>query len=367
VPETLEAPQAVAPEVAVSIVDCDIHPLPQSGDELVEYLPEPYRSMPKHLHSSTSIVQYQPPGGSFRHDAEGDKGLMPGSDPELTAKQLFAAGVDIGLLLPIVRTFFDPDHEVGLCAATNDWLAATWLSKYNAHGRWRGTISVCPARPEASAREIERWAGHPQFVAVKMNAYAGLPFGDPFYDPIYEAATRAGLPVSVHFTKGSGLSLLTPVGYLSYFSEVHGTYPMTYGAHVVSLICNGTFDRFPTLRYIWIEGGYSWCVPLLWRLEKQWDSVRSEHRDAKRRPRDYMLDHMWWTSQPIEEPARLSHLSRVMEWADAEHTLLFSTDYPHWDYDEPSEVLRRLPKSARDRVFFESAIELLGLPRTRPA
>ena len=57
----------------------------------------------------------------------------------------------------------------------------------------------------------------------------------------------------------------------------------------------------------------------------------------------------------------------IIELGDAEHNLLFATDYPHWDYDDPAQVVRRLPKDIRDRVFFENAIELFDLPRTRKA
>lgn len=366
---TLEAPDRTASrEIEVKIVDTDIHPMPKSTEELLEYMAEPWRSLPEQLHSPFALVLYLPPGGPVRTDASGADGLPAGSDPELTERQLFGdAGIDFGILLPQVRTHFNPEYEVALCAATNDWLADTWLSKYNGHGRWRGTISICANQPETSAREIERWAGHPGMLQLRMNAYAGLPFGDPFYDPIYEAATRAGIPVAVHFSKGAGVSLLTPVGYLSYFFEHHALYHLTYASHLVSLICSGTFERFPDLKFIFVEGGYSWCLPLLWRLDQQWTQLRKEVPWLKRKPSEYIRDHVWWTTQPIEEPPKHSHLQRVLELADAEHNLLFSTDYPHWDYDNPDQVFRRVPERIRQRVFCENALELFDLPRTRPA
>lgn len=367
-PRTLESPtREETGEVAVQIVDTDIHPSPQSTEQLLEYMAEPWRSLPMSLHKPFALVLYLPPGGPERLDSKGPQGLPACSDPELTEQQLFGQGIDLGILLPQVRTHLNPEYEVALCAATNDWLADTWLSKWNGHERWRGTISICANQPEASAREIERWAGHPYMAQVRMNAYAGYPFGDPFYDPIYEAATRAGLPVAVHFSKGTGMALLTPVGYTSYFFEHHALYPVTYAAHLTSLICNGTFDRFPDLKFVWVEGGYSWSVPLIWRLDRQYSQLRSEVPGLKRKPSEYVRDHMWWTSQPIEEPRRLSDLNTVFELGDAEHNLLFATDYPHWDYDDPAQVIRRLPKDIRDRVLFGNAIELFDLPRTRKA
>jgi predicted TIM-barrel fold metal-dependent hydrolase len=57
----------------------------------------------------------------------------------------------------------------------------------------------------------------------------------------------------------------------------------------------------------------------------------------------------------------------VLDLGEAEHNLLFATDYPHWDYDDPAQVIRRLPKAIQQRVLCDNAIELFNLPRTRKA
>ncbi len=45
-----------------------------------------------------------------------------------------------------------------------------------------------------------------------------------------------------------------------------------------------------------------------------------------------------------------------------ERTLCFASDYPHWDFDEPTLTLRTLPAAWRERIAFENARELYGLP-----
>jgi predicted TIM-barrel fold metal-dependent hydrolase len=342
-------------------VDADVHPLPRSASELRDYLPEPWQGVPEQLISSYHLVLYLPPAQPLRRDAIGPNGEVPGSSPELTYAQLIEeAGVDLAILLPLVRNHANPDYESALCRATNDWLAATWLSEYNAHGRYFGSINVCASDPQGAVAEIERCAPNDRFVQIRLNAYAGLPYGDPFYDPIYDAAVRHRLPVAVHFSKGAGISLLTPVGFSSYFFEHHALYPITYAAHVTSLICGGTFDRFPELTYVFVEGGFSWILPLLWRLEHNWDELHDEV-PARRRPIEYLREHMRFTSQPIEEPERSAFL-RVLEWADAGSLLLFSSDYPHWDFDDPHQIRQRIPNNLRRRVFRDNAIDVYGLP-----
>ena len=349
----------------VRIVDADVHPLPRSPEELREHLPKAWRSVTSQLLGSYSLVLYLPPAQPLRGDAVGPDGGVAGSDPEFTEFQLIEqAGVDVGVLLPLVRTFANPDYETALCQATNDWLAATWLGEYNRRGRWYGSINVPACDPQAAAREIERWGDHPRFVQVRLNAYGDAPFGDPRYDPIYEAATRHGLPVAVHFSKGAGMSLLTPVGFLSYFFEHHALYPVTYAAHLVSLVCGGAFDRFPELRFVFVEGGFGWVLPLLWRLENHWTAL---HGAGGRRPTDYVREHVRFTSQPLDEPEHRRDLQTMLELSDAASILLFSSDYPHWDFDDPRRVSLKFPDSARTRILRDNALELYGIPGEVPA
>lgn len=45
-----------------------------------------------------------------------------------------------------------------------------------------------------------------------------------------------------------------------------------------------------------------------------------------------------------------------------ENMLMFATDYPHWDFDRPDLVSRRLPTSWREKIMSENARALYGLP-----
>jgi len=52
---------------------------------------------------------------------------------------------------------------------------------------------------------------------------------------------------------------------------------------------------------------------------------------------------------------------RIPGMMHAEETLLFSSDYPHWDFDNPRQVFREAPDALRKRIYSENAAEFYGL------
>jgi predicted TIM-barrel fold metal-dependent hydrolase len=63
----------------------------------------------------------------------------------------------------------------------------------------------------------------------------------------------------------------------------------------------------------------------------------------------------------MEEPERHRHLLDVIDWLGWDR-LLFATDYPHWDFDNPAEVLPNGGTEAQRRgLFRDNAAALYGL------
>lgn len=362
-----QEPKGVETQVR-HLIDTDIHVYPKSEDEVREYLAEPWRSR---SFGPSGRPAYNAPGGN-RLDSMPPNGGPPGSDPDFLWKQVFAAPrveVHYGVLIEIQRGFqLDARRNTAYRSAVNEWMAATWLGKYNAHGRYKGSISVAPNDPKGAAAEIEKWAGHPHFVQVVMPPWVGNePFGHPMYDPIWEAASRHNLPVGTHVNSAGPFSWVTPVGFARYWSENHAVrYPLTYAAHLTSLICDGVFERFDKLRFVFIEGGFHWAAPVIERILATAKYLGSELNVRNLPTRELIYEHLRFTSQPHEDAPTSAELIRSLEVSDASRMLMFSSDYPHWDGDDPWRTLPRLSPELEERIYLKNASELYRLPVTLP-
>jgi predicted TIM-barrel fold metal-dependent hydrolase len=354
--------------VSTPIVDCDVHPLVSSISELLPHLEPGWRrrfdGRDVVAASPFSAARYSHPVGILRRDAEPPGGGAPGSDPDHLVRQHadpngIASLVLLSLQAGALASWVNIDEAAVLAAAYNDYFAEEWLPR---DPRFNLTIVVSPHDPAQAAREIDRWSETDRIVGVFLPLVDRL-MGHRFYDPIYAAATRHGLPVVVHGSGAEGMFPGVPAtagGVPSTYTERYVAMPQIAQASVNSLIFEGTFERFPSLQIAFVEWGFSWLAPLLWRMDKAWRSLRVETPWVQRQPSEYVFDHLRFTTEPLDEPADIRHLHAVLEIVEAGRTLMFSTDYPHWDNDTPAFVLGKMPAAIRDRVAGETARELFG-------
>jgi predicted TIM-barrel fold metal-dependent hydrolase len=353
---------ARARQQKVGIVDCDVHVFPRSIDEIKQRMPEPFRSRYK----GGGRGFFGNPAHGNRLDAVSPTGAPPGTDPDFVREHhMDFYGVDYAVLLPRAFCNLHPDPDFGnaIARAYNDWLMETWLGEYNADGRYKGSITVNHNDPAEAAREIERCAGHPHMVQVMTDSGARAPFGQRQYYPIYEACDRFGLPFAIHpGTDGMGVNHQPTVGYPTHYIEWHTLLANSFTSHLVSFLTEGVFEKFKNLRIVLTEGGVAWCAPLMWRLDAEYKALRDEVPWLTKRPSEYLRDHVRFSSQPLEVPDNPKHLLQIFEMMDAEHILMFASDYPHWDFDSPTHAFPPLPDELWRRIFRQNALELYRLP-----
>ncbi len=272
--------------------------------------------------------------------------------------------IDYSILLPRAFVSSYPNYDLGneIAKAHNDWLMDKWLEKHNNHGRFKGSILVNPQDPIAAVEEIKRCVNHPHMVQVVVDSGARAAFGKKQYHPIYEACQEYGIPFAIHpGTDGVGVNDSNSLGYPSHFIEYHTLLSTAFQSHLVSFITEGVFDKFPALKVVLVEGGVSWIPPLLWRLDAEYKALREEVPWMKKRPHEYLRSNIRVTTQPLEVPDKREYMWSMLEAMDAQHILMFSSDYAHWDFDSPDYIRRSIPSHLHNSVFYNNAKELYSL------
>jgi uncharacterized protein len=351
------------------IVDTDIHP-GVVGERMLELLPEPWRTRYAGGNRSAGTQGYWNPGGVNRGDAVLEDGSRIEVDPQALSQHLLDEyAIDYGILNPGNSLHFglspEADYAAAMIAAVNDIMVEDWLTS---DSRYRTSLVVYPNDPELAVREIHRLGGHPGVAQVLMPSAARIPYGQRFFHPIYAAAAEYDLPIAIHpGTEGVGMSgAPMAVGYPSSYLEWHTDLVQSYIGHLVSMVVEGVFIKFPTLKFVLVEGGVSWLPPILWRFDKNWKALRMTAPWLTRPPSEFIHEHVLLTTQPIEEPDNPAHLEAMLGMFDAERMLMFSSDYPHWDGDTPDFAARFIPPAIRRQVMGENAARLYKLPVAEP-
>ena len=360
------------------LVDCDIHLGYDSLPDLLPYLDPPTRELVLHSGSHGLAMPTYPwnhPTGWVRRDLYTNEEGGYSSDfavislETLRECHLDRYGVDFGIVEPDEAAVFSllPNAQLAakLCSGYNEFLLERWLQE---EPRLRGMLVVPMQYPEAAANEIRRMGGRDEFVGVFLPGAARVPYGNPMYDPIWEAVDELGLAVAVH-THFEGVGIAGPVtaaGMPDYYVEYHTLCGSGMYGHFVSILCHGIFERFPSARLAMVEGGLVPFVGLLWRLDTNWKSCRTEIPWCRRRPSEYVWEHVRFASQPLESPENAELLEPAIRGLRPWDTLMYASDFPHWDFDEPEQTLRQLPEEWRDAVRSRNALEFFRLPAAAP-
>ncbi len=351
------------------IIDSDVHPW-INGDVkgLMAYLSTAWQRRFEGKRSTLPDHPLRPPlagATSIRQDATPPGGGAGGSDPVFMQEDLLDRyDIEYAILSSIqagkLATLPNADEAVVLARAFNDFFLNEWLT---VDPRYRLAMCVAAHDPQEAAKEIRRIGGDEGVVAVFV-PLLNILMGNRHYYPIYEAAEELALPVLIHPTGTEGgfqTSVAFAGGIPSTYTERHTAFPQIAMGAIASLVFEGVFVRFPGLKFVAAEFGYSWAPHLLWRMDQNWRQFRREVPWLEKEPSQYVLEHIRFTSQPVEEPEKEEYMMQILKMIHADRTMLFSTDYPHWDNDTPKSVFRRAPEELRRRIFYENAAELYGL------
>ncbi len=353
-----------------TIVDTDVHIGYAEGvvEAVVERMDDPWAG---YVDPDRTPDRYRYPSPGLPKPLGGRKEFL--IEPEKNAANTHPAFIrevlmdEIGVDYPICNILsateraWKTDRVIAETRAQNDVLIEEFL---DGNDDFYGLANVTMRDPEAAAAEIDRVGGHDQVVGIFVfsGAHGQKPPGDPQYDVVYEALARHDLTPTFHVT-----NFVSKAPFLQEYEKMMAWHAIAQSwsiQHaVLSLIAQGVPAKFPELDFVMLEGGVTWIPWAMARLNREHGQWRSEVPYLEQSPEAYLRDQFYFSTQPLEEFDDPSDMLAILDIIGPE-SLVFSTDYPHYDFDDPAAIDRFIGEftpEEREMVFSGNAIEAYGL------
>jgi len=298
----------------------------------------------------------------YRNEDQEDLTADVPPEVEFSRREMNAIGIDYQVVFPTALLALgmhpDPNIETAMAWAYTRWLTEEILP----HAPHVKTMVYLPMnQPDECVRFVERFAETPGVVGFMVTSARYKPVHDNAYMRLYGTLQERGLPLCFHAIYHQQERMFEG---MNKFLSVHALGFIFYNlVHITNMVINGIPERFPKLKLLWIESGLAWIPFLMQRLDNEYKMRTSEAPLLKKLPSDYMRE-MFYTSQPIENGDN-DLLEMTLRTMNAETQLLFSSDYPHWDFNLPSTIydLPFLAEEAKRRILGQNAWDLFQLDR----
>jgi len=262
-------------------------------------------------------------------------------------------GVELQVIYPTLFLVYltdDPNLEIALCRAYNRFVADA-CGKAPQRLKW---VAILPLRDSNASLHEMKWAKEQGAVGIFFRGMEGnLTLDNPYFFPIYAQAERLDLPICIHTGSGSR--------YLMQLFDVERNHTFAHNRvlPVVAfrdLVANRIPERFPKLRFGFIEAAASWVPYILHVLRR---SVRG---DLKRKtPQELFREYRFWVACEADE--ELSHLIHFI----GEDHIVIGSDYGHNDPSKEPQFVAHMrahedvAPGVIEKILCENARRLYGL------
>jgi len=120
------------------------------------------------------------------------------------------------------------------------------------------------------------------------------------------------------------------------------------------------FARHPNLKMVMLESGFTWLPSFLWRLHKFWRGIRMETPWVDRAPLEIVRSNIRFSLQPIDAPDDPATLNRLFDHMQSDELLLFSSDYPHWQFDGDAALPEGLSPELVRKIMIDNPYATYG-------
>jgi predicted TIM-barrel fold metal-dependent hydrolase len=251
-------------------------------------------------------------------------------------------GIDIMVMYPTaglgIGLVPEEEYITKVASAYNTWLHEFCQANPE---RLKMVALVAPQDLDAAVRELNRAVTELGAVAVMLPTHIPLrpDWGHKYWDPLYAEAQRLDVALAFHHKSVHGE--LTDQRFHNFITVHTIGHPVEQMISLTSVIVGGVWERFPRLRIAFLEGGVGWVPYWMDRMDEEVE--KRGHAEAPyltKLPSEYIKSGLCYFGVECEEKT----IPDGVRWG-LEDTLLYSSDYPHWDGDWPHTV-----KSVRERT-----------------
>lgn len=353
------------------VADCDFH-ITERQEDFLSYLPEPFNELLVRSDVSDNmgyLKSFYPSSGLLTPVSTGKVQNDPVRSRDAIREGMELLGVTRPVVTPTLNLYLGCVHHddlaVGLAHAYNEWALE---SLYSTDDEIFGPVVVAPQKPSEAAEEIDDRAAESSVVAVFVPSGGIHPqLGHEWYYPIYEAAQDHGLPLLFHNASGTQMLSFPQQfqGSNRYLSNHAPTHAMLHMTHLTDMITRGVPVRFPDLEFVFQEAGIGWVPYMKKRLDNEYAEKRDDAAILEQLPSEYIDEQFYFTSHPVEgakDPEYVTNMIRML----GPDNLLFSSDYPHLDFDHSNALFRAVRGAFSDeqvrRIYGETAVEVFPFP-----
>jgi uncharacterized protein len=281
-------------------------------------------------------------------------------DITLVRRAMDSMGIQMQVVFPQpmleVGLHPEPDIATALTFAYNRWFTKTILP---GEKRLKALLSLPFNDPQASLEMVRDFSETPGVIGFMVTSQRRVSVHKNAYMKLYKELEERNLPLAFHAGPTWGDSMTST---MNRFVAVHSMSFVTCNmTHMTNWIVNGLPERFPKLKIIWVESGLAWVPFMMQRLDHEYLMRQSDAPLLKRLPSEYMRE-MYYTSQPLEA-TNMELLAATFKAVHADTQLLYSSDWPHWDFDVPARIvtLPFLGEHAKRNILGENARRVFRL------
>jgi uncharacterized protein len=301
-------------------------------------------------------------GGPYRRPHPRRPGM---TDPKARLVDMDSEGIDIAVLFGAGLAGTLPALEDAGLAAALATARNSWLAEYCAAdgGRIKGTAALAQQDIAASVKELERTISELGFVGASIFPNVkGRHLGDPYYFPLYAAAERLGVPICVHMFLGRYGSDATGTERVEkfFYSHLFG-HPFEQMIALSVILGEGLLDRFPKLRFVFLESGCGWLPYWFERMDEHYEVLGVQLPALRTEPSKLLERGQLYFSCESDEK-ELAHVIDVIgaDW------IVFASDYSHFDSRFPgaAEPIINHPKlgdAVKRKILNDNARRLYPL------